>query len=48
MEQFGEAHPVGRIGQPEEVATAVVFLCSEQSSFITGATFTIDGGLTAQ
>ena len=48
MEQFGEAHPVGRVGRSEEVATAVVFLCSEQSSFITGASFTIDGGLTAQ
>jgi len=48
MEQFGAAHPVGRVGQPEEVATTVVFLCSEQSSFITGASFTIDGGLTAQ
>ena len=48
MEQFGAAHPVGRVGQPEEVATTVVFLCSEQSAFITGASFTIDGGLTAQ
>ena len=38
------AMPLKRVGQPEEVAAAVVWLCSEESAFITGATLTIDGG----
>ena len=41
-------HPVGRIGQPEEIANAVVWLCSPEASFITGQTLPIDGGFTAQ
>ncbi|GIK64212.1 MAG: short chain dehydrogenase [Chloroflexota bacterium] len=40
-------HPVGRIGQPEEVANAVVWLCSDVASFITGVAFPIDGGTVA-
>lgn len=36
--------PVGRLGKPEEIAEAVVFLASEKASFITGATLTINGG----
>lgn len=48
MEQFGEGHPVGRNGRPEEVASAVVYLCSDGASFMTGSTVVIDGGLTAQ
>jgi NAD(P)-dependent dehydrogenase (short-subunit alcohol dehydrogenase family) len=48
-----EAHmnglqPIGRMGKPEEVANLVVFLCSDASSFITGAAFAIDGGIVAQ
>jgi NAD(P)-dependent dehydrogenase (short-subunit alcohol dehydrogenase family) len=39
-------HPVGRIGQPDEVAEAVLWLSSEKSSFITGQTIFIDGGYT--
>ena len=39
--------PMGRIGQPEEVAAAVAFLCSPDASYITGAMLVIDGGLTA-
>jgi len=38
--------PMGRGGEPEEVAEAVLFLCSDGASFITGATLVIDGGLT--
>jgi NAD(P)-dependent dehydrogenase (short-subunit alcohol dehydrogenase family) len=41
-------HPVGRMGLPEEVAAAVLFLCSNASSFITGESLKIDGGFTAQ
>lgn len=38
------AMPMRRIGRPEEVAAAVVWLCSDQAAFITGATLPIDGG----
>lgn len=39
------AGPMGRIGQPREVADVVVFLCSEGASFLTGGQYVIDGGL---
>ncbi|MBV8213574.1 MAG: glucose 1-dehydrogenase [Verrucomicrobia bacterium] len=39
-----ERHPVGRFGQPEEVAAAVLYLCSSEAAFITGAALPIDGG----
>lgn len=45
--RFGEAHPLGRIGEPEEVAEMVAFLASEKAAFCTGSDFRIDGGLTA-
>jgi len=41
-------YPIGRIGRPDEVANAVVWLCSEAASYITGSVLTIDGGLTAK
>jgi NAD(P)-dependent dehydrogenase (short-subunit alcohol dehydrogenase family) len=41
-------HPVGRFGQPEDIAGLAVFLASEESSWITGAAFPVDGGYTAQ
>ncbi|HEY2934060.1 MAG TPA: SDR family oxidoreductase [Acidobacteriota bacterium] len=41
-------HPLGRVGRPEEVADAVVWLCSEHASFITGHALPIDGGMVAQ
>jgi len=40
--------PMGRLGQPEEVADAVVWLCSDESSFITGHPLPLDGGMMAQ
>src|SRR5262249_35715448 len=42
--QAGLAMPMRRIGQPEEVASAVVWLCSDQASYITGAVLPVDGG----
>ena len=41
-------HPIGRLGKPEEIAEAVVWLSSPQASFVTGQTLAVDGGFTAQ
>jgi NAD(P)-dependent dehydrogenase (short-subunit alcohol dehydrogenase family) len=46
-DQMAAVVPLGRTGKPEEVATAVLFLCSPEASFITGAMLSIDGGLAA-
>jgi len=40
-------HPIGRIGQPKEVAHAVLFLASDEASFITGHALAVDGGIMA-
>jgi NAD(P)-dependent dehydrogenase (short-subunit alcohol dehydrogenase family) len=45
--QKAAMHPMGRLGQPDEVAEAVIWLCSDKSSFVTGQWITMDGGLTA-
>jgi len=45
--RFGDAHPIGRIGEPEEVADLIGFLASDRAGFITGSDYRIDGGLTA-
>jgi NAD(P)-dependent dehydrogenase (short-subunit alcohol dehydrogenase family) len=41
------AHPMGRFGEPSEVANAVLWLCSDQASFVTGHELSVDGGFTA-
>lgn len=48
LAQVAAGHPVGRIGKPEEVAEAVVWLCSDVASFVTGHNMIVDGGYTAQ
>ena len=46
--QLAGLHPIGRLGRPEEIAEAVLWLCSDKASFVTGLTLTADGGWTAQ
>jgi len=43
-----DCHPIGRLGVPREVASAVLFLASDDASFITGTAFSVDGGYTCQ
>ncbi len=44
-EEVGAAHPLGRIGEPEDVARAIMFLASDAASWITGAVLPVDGGV---
>ena len=48
LDEMGAVHPIGRIGRPEEIADAVAWLFSDRSSYYTGQSLTLDGGLTAQ
>lgn len=47
FKRFGEAHPLGRVGTPEEVAELAAFLASGKAGFCTGADYLVDGGLLA-
>lgn len=47
-EMMRDLHPLGRMGQPEEVANVIVFLASDEASFVVGAAWAVDGGYTAE
>jgi NAD(P)-dependent dehydrogenase (short-subunit alcohol dehydrogenase family) len=48
MEYIESIHPIGRIGTPEDIGWAAVYLASDESTWVTGASFAIDGGYRAQ
>jgi NAD(P)-dependent dehydrogenase (short-subunit alcohol dehydrogenase family) len=48
MEEWSKGYPIGRFGKPDDVASASLYLASDESSFVTGASLPVDGGYTAQ
>jgi NAD(P)-dependent dehydrogenase (short-subunit alcohol dehydrogenase family) len=48
LEAVLDAHPMGRVAQPEEIAEAITFLISDNASFITGSNLQVDGGYSSQ
>ncbi|HNO97903.1 MAG TPA: SDR family oxidoreductase [Solirubrobacterales bacterium] len=44
MKAAGGKRPIGRLATPEEIASAIVFLCSERASYVSGAAWGVDGG----
>lgn len=48
LERVAKSHPIGRVGTPEDIAAMALFLASDESSWVTGSVFTVDGGYAAQ
>jgi NAD(P)-dependent dehydrogenase (short-subunit alcohol dehydrogenase family) len=48
IQKWGLAHPIGRVGKPEEVGALIAFLCGPNAGFCTGAEYKVDGGLLAK
>lgn len=46
--EFGKLHPLGHIGEPKDIADAVLYLASDEAKFVTGAEIVVDGGYTAE
>jgi NAD(P)-dependent dehydrogenase (short-subunit alcohol dehydrogenase family) len=46
--ELSALHPLGRIGEPEDIANACLFLASDEASWVTGAILPVDGGFTAR
>jgi NAD(P)-dependent dehydrogenase (short-subunit alcohol dehydrogenase family) len=44
FEKLSKTQPIGRMGQPEEVAALIAYLCSDEASFLTGSDYAVDGG----
>ena len=47
LDRLSRLYPIGRVGQPDDIANAALFLASEESSFVTGSVMVVDGGITA-
>ena len=47
QEEYAKLIPMGRVGKPEEIASVIAFLASDDASYVTGTTVTVDGGVTA-
>jgi NAD(P)-dependent dehydrogenase (short-subunit alcohol dehydrogenase family) len=45
MDNFNQQTPLGRVGQPADIAEAALYLCSPKAAWITGALLTVDGGI---
>ena len=48
IEDISKLHPIGHLGDPEDIAYAVLYLASDESRFVTGSDLVIDGGYTVQ
>ena len=44
FEKLSKTQPIGRMAKPEEIASAILFLCSDEAAFITGTDYAVDGG----